>query len=92
MLTIEQARKAVRRSSDAFDDELRALMEAAVLDMKTVGIARKEADALYDQAVRMYLRGNFEPDDPEAAACREIYERHKSTLRHVSGYREEDSE
>lgn len=92
MLTIEQARKAVRRSTDAFDDELHALMEAAMLDMENAGIARQQDNALYDQAVRMFLRGNFEPDDPEAPACREIYERHKAQFKHSSAYREAETE
>jgi hypothetical protein len=88
MLTIQEARLAVRLSSTDFDGELQDLMNAAVLDLNTAGIAEQDDDRLYNQALRMYLKGHWEPGAPEAADCRKIYEDIKGTLKHSSKYRE----
>ena len=73
MLTLEQARKAVRISSKEFDDELNGLINTAIADLRKVGVKEMEDDALYDQALRMYVKGHFEVGAPDAEACREIY-------------------
>jgi len=88
MLDMKDARLAVRLSNTEFDRELQDLQDAAVADLAAAGIAEMEDDRLYDQALRMYLKGNFEPGAPEAAACREIYERIKGTIKHSDKYRE----
>lgn len=88
MLTIKEARLAVRLSSGDFDSELQDMMDAAVLDLNVAGIAEKNDDRLYDQALRMYLKGYWEPGAPEAADCRKIYEDIKGTMKHSSKYRE----
>ena len=90
MLSIKEARLAVRLSAQEFDSELQSLMDAAVLDMSAVGIAEKEDDSLYDQALRMYLKGHFEPGAPEAAACRAIYKDLKEHMKLSGKYREAD--
>lgn len=90
MLSIKEARLAVRLSAQEFDSELQSLMDAAVLDMSAVGIAEKEDDSLYDQALRMYLKGHFEPGTSEAAACRAIYKDLKEHMKLSGKYREVD--
>lgn len=89
MLTKEDARLAVRLTNDKFDGELQSLVNAAVLDLARVGIAAKESDQLYDQALRMYLKGNFEPGASEAEACRKIYHDLKEDMKLSDRYREE---
>lgn len=89
MLTIDAARKAVRLTSDQFDDELDGLIYAAMLDLSRVGIAQLESDELYDQALRMYVKGNFEPGAPEAEACRKIYNALKEDMKLSEKYRED---
>lgn len=88
MLSIEEARLAVRLSATEFDGELESLMDAAVLDLNTAGVARQERDRLYDQALRMYLKGHFEPNAPEAEDCRKIYKDLKETMKLSGKYRE----
>lgn len=88
MLTIKEARLAVRLSSSDFDGELQDVMDAAVLDLNAAGIAEQSDDRLYDQALRMYLKGHWEPGAPEAADCRMIYENIKGTMKHSGKYRE----
>lgn len=88
MLTVSAARKAVRLTSNQFDDELDGLIYAATLDLARVGIAQLEDDELYDQALRMYVKGNFEPGAPEAEACRKIYNAIKEGMKLSEKYRE----
>lgn len=90
MLSIREARLAVRISANDFDGELQSLMDAAVLDLSTAGVAEQEDDSLYDQALRMYLKGHFEPGAPEAADCRAIYKDLKEHMKLSEKYREAD--
>lgn len=92
MLTVSAARKAVRLTSNQFDDELDGLIYAATLDLARVGIAQMEDDELYDQALRMYVKGNFEPGAPEAEACRKIYANLKEDMKLSEKYREGSTE
>lgn len=92
MLTVEAARMAVRLTNDKFDEELQNLIDAAVLDLSRVGIELQRNDELYDQALRMYVKGNFEPGAPEAEACRRIYSDLKMDLKLSEDYREEDDD
>ncbi len=90
MLSIKEARLAVRLSAQEFDGELQSLMDAAVLDLSAAGLAEQEDDSLYNQALRMYLKGHFEPNAPEAAACRAIYKDLKEQMKLTGKYREAD--
>lgn len=95
MITVSEARKAVRLTSDAMDDELEALIHAGAADLRTAGVIEPEASAdtyLYDQALRMYLRAHFEPDAPEAPKCLAIYQDLKETLSLCDDYRECEAE
>lgn len=93
MITAREARKAVRLTSNAMDEELEALIHAGAADLATAGVIEPEGTAaayLYDQALRMYLRANFEPDAPEAMKCLEIYRSLKETMKLSGTYREAD--
>ena len=92
MLTIKEARLAVRLTSEDFDGELQDHLDAAVTDLSRVGIAEQEDDRLYDQALRMYLKGHFEPGAPDAAACRQIYSDLKEEMKLSDKYREADAD
>lgn len=91
MLTTLQARKAVRLSTDVHDEELSALVTAGVMDLETAGVVEpQEGDTeLYDLALRMFVRANFEPDSPEAPKCLEIYKGLKETMKLADRYRGE---
>lgn len=91
MLTTEQARKAVRLTTDAHDDELSALVKAGVMDLETAGVVEpQDSDPeLFDLALRHFVRANFEPDSPEAPKCLEIYKALKETMKLADRYRGE---
>ena len=94
MLTVTEARKAVRLTSTAMDDELEAMVHAGAADLATAGVIEPEDSGalyLYDQALRMYLRAHFEPDAPEAPKCLDIYEKLKETMSLCNTYREADA-
>ena len=67
MLT--KAKLALRRTSNAFDDEIKDLISAAVQDMRNVGItalpdtvdytAETFGDPLIDRAVILYCKAEF---------------------------------
>ena len=86
MLNMKDARLAVHMSSDAFDSLISSLLDTAVADLAAVGVVEQD-DALYDNALRMYLKGHFEPGTEEAEKCRGIYEDIKITMRNTDKYR-----
>lgn len=94
MLTVNEARKAVRLTSTAMDDELMAMVHAGAADLATAGVIEPEDSGalyLYNQALRMYLRAHFEPDAPEAPKCLDIYRSLKETMSLCDTYREADA-
>lgn len=92
MLDVIDLRRAVRRTDTCFDDDLLSLAESARVIMQAAGIARQEDDAMYDAAVRNYVKGNFDTSAPEAEACREIFDDLKRTMRLSSKYREVETD
>ena len=66
------AKKSVRVSDDAFNDEIDANINAALADMRRVGIAESSFDAaspyypLVKQAVILYCKALFGKDNPNA--------------------------
>lgn len=65
MTITEAVKMALRITTDAFDDELEDLIDAAVLDMRLAGITNDDTDdKLVRRAVITYCRLNFgQPDD-----------------------------
>ena len=88
MLDVTDLKLAVGTSGDAYEEELEGIAEAAMLDMENVGIARQDNDALYDHAVRMYVKGHFDTTSPDADDCRRIYDGLKGTMKMSNKYRE----
>lgn len=91
MLTVEQARKAVRRSDNTYDDELSDLIDAGRMDLETAGVVEPPAGKtkLFDHALRMYVRAHFDTSDPDAPRCLEIYKDLKGTMKLTDRYRGE---
>lgn len=92
MIDLVAARRALRLSSTQFDDEIHSLLAAAEIDLGTAGIAAQSDDALYDNAMRMYLRGNFWPEDELSKRCLAVYEEIKGTMKLIDRYRKAGSD
>ena len=77
---------ALRISTDAYDDEITDLINAAVKDMGIAGVTNTdETDALVKKAIVTFCRLNFgQPDDYERLKA--SYDEQKAQLGMATGY------
>ena len=91
---LEKVKMARRISTNAFDDELTDLIQAAQLDLGVAGVVPAEADELVTRAIITYCKCNFGlPED--ADRLKRSYDEQKAQLSNATGYtiwREEESE
>lgn len=82
----DDIRQALRVTSDAFDDEIDMLINAALYDMRRVGVnpdlldpdgteSEDPACAYVRQAVVCYAKAHFGYDNPEATRFEDSYTR-----------------
>lgn len=56
--------RALRLTTNAYDEELQSLQQAALLDLQIAGVVTESGDALIERAVITYVRMHFgTPDD-----------------------------
>lgn len=78
---------ALRISTDAYDDEIQALIQAAYADLGIVGIDANalEQDPLVVQAVKTYVRMSFgSPSDYDR--LKRSYDEQKAQMQTATGY------
>lgn len=80
------AKKALRITTDAFDDEIEDLLNAAVLDLGIAGVVvPAQVDAIVKQACLTYVKVHFgEPDDYDRLKA--SYDEQKAQLSMATGY------
>lgn len=80
------AKLALRITTNAFDNEIESLLDAALLDMGVAGVAvPAELDALVKQAAITYTRLHFgQPDDYDR--LKKSYDEQKAQLATCTGY------
>jgi len=83
---ITSAKLALRITTDAFDDQVSDLLEAALLDLGVAGVVVPETiDAIVKQAAITYVRLHFgQPDDYDRLKA--SYDEQKAQLSMCSGY------
>ena len=83
---LAKVKVALRIVTDAFDDELTDLINAALLDMHVAGVTDAEmTDALIIRAVITYCKMNFgEPDQYDQ--LKRSYDEQKAQLGMADGY------
>lgn len=82
---LEKAKKALRLTTSAYDDELADLIQAALLDLGIAGVLTEEPDELVQRAVLTYVRMHFgKPDDYDRLAA--SYDAQKGALQIATGY------
>ena len=86
MILLNAVKLALRISTDAFDEEINGLIQAALLDL---GIAGVEVPATMDALVRLavitYCKMNFgQPDDYDR--LKKSYDEQKAQLATATGY------
>ena len=78
---------ALRISTDVYDDEIKALIQAAYADLGIVGIDANalEQDPLVVQAVKTYVRMSFgSPSDYDR--LKRSYDEQKAQMQTATGY------
>lgn len=82
---LDKAKKALRLTTSAYDDELADLIQAALLDLGIAGVLTEEPDELVQRAVLTYVRMHFgKPDDYDRLAA--SYDAQKGALQIATGY------
>lgn len=83
---VMKAKLAARITTDAFDDQVRMLLDAALLDMGVAGVEVPECmDALVSQAAITYFLMHFgQPDEYDR--LKRSYDEQKAQLATCTGY------
>lgn len=84
---LEAVRIALRITTNAYDDELQALIKAALCDIGLVGVDTEKliGNPLVVQAVKTYVRMNFgSPSDYDR--LKRSYDEQKAQMQTATGY------
>ena len=83
---LAKAKTALRITTDAYDDEILDLIDAAGLDLGIAGVVLpEELDTLCQRAILTYVRMNFgSPSDYDRLKA--SYDEQKAQLRTATGY------
>lgn len=86
MALLLKVKTALRITTDAFDDELTDLIEAAKLDLQIAGVViPAELDAIVNRAIITYCKMNFGiPDDYDR--LKKSYDEQKAQLSTATGW------
>ena len=86
---LEKLRKALRITHTQLDDEIEGLVEVAKADMKLSGIVKiAEEDPMIYQAIKTYVKAEYEVDIAKSTKYRESYDLLKCHLALCSEYTE----
>lgn len=76
---------ALRIKTDAFDDELQSLVDAAILDLGIAGVNPEEIDDLVKRAICTYCKMSFGiPEDYDRLKA--SYDEQKAQMSNATGY------
>ena len=56
---LDSIRLALRLTTNDYDAEITSLIAACKGDLKTAGVAERDSDPLYLQAITLYCKGHF---------------------------------
>ncbi len=82
---LARVKLAMRITTNAYDTEIQALIDAALLDLGIAGVITSDADELVKRAVVTYCRLHFgSPDDYDNLKA--SYDEQKAQLQTATGY------
>lgn len=83
---LEKVKLALRITTEAFDDELKDLIDAAKIDMGIAGVTLPDTlDAICERAIITYCKVHFgEPDEYDRLKA--SYDEQKAQLSMATGY------
>ena len=85
---LEKVKLALRISTDAFNDEIAGLIEAAKLDLQLSGVKTDNAqqDSLLQQAILLYCKSMFGLGNPDKEAYWASYQSMLNKMKLSSDY------
>lgn len=84
---IEKVKKALRLTTDAFDNDLQDLIEEAAADLGIAGVTQaQQTDPLIRRAVITYCKLHFGDHQEDADRLKESYDEQKKQLSMATGY------
>lgn len=82
---LDRVKLAMRITTDAYDEEINSLINAALLDLGIAGVTITDSDELIRRAVITYCRLHFgSPED--YANLKASYDEQKAQLQTATGY------
>lgn len=83
---LEKVKTSLRITTDAFDDEISGLINAAIIDLNIAGVDNTETiDPALTEAIKTYCRVHFgSPDDYDRLKA--SYDEQKAQLSMATGY------
>lgn len=88
---LDEVKLSLRIKTNAFDEEITALIEAAKSDLDIAGVQVREGDILIRQAIKTYVKLNFgEPENPER--LQKSYDSLKTRLQVAGDYRRKNGQ
>ena len=82
---LEKVKMALRITTDAYDDELEELIDAAQFDMGIAGVIPEEIDPIVSRAIITYCKMSFGlPEDYDKLKA--SYDEQKAQLSNATGY------
>lgn len=83
---VSKVKMALRITTDAYNDELSDLIDAAKLDLGVAGVELpSDADALVSRAIITYVKMHF-GDAPDYERLKASYDEQKAQLSMATGY------
>lgn len=87
MTTLEKIKLAIRRSHNKLDEDLQADIDAALADLRVVGIIHAgEEDPLIYNAIKLYCLSTNTDDSAKSVEYMDRYEKLKACLMMAEGY------
>lgn len=87
---LEKVKSALRITTNAFDDELKGLINAGAMDLRIAGISGAEpttGDPLIVRAIITYCKAHFgQAEDGEYDRLKASYDEQKAQLQTATGY------
>lgn len=85
---LQDIRKSLRITTEAFDDQIKGLIDSAKTDMKISGVeVINEEDPLIKRAIDFYCKANFYIENKDADRYQKRYEDLKEHLSLVGDYK-----
>lgn len=82
---LDLVKMALRIKTEAFDDELKSLIDAAILDLGVAGVSPNELDDLVRRAICTYCKMSFGlPEDYDR--LKQSYDEQKAQMSNATNY------